>query len=107
MSRPRNKQSPVDLLHDAMNSSARLSEHVRRALQREVKKIERELRGSGLQTGYRLQMMDELVRVMQALDKSTTENAKLLRGAPPIPSDDSVTSERILAELTNGKTRVG
>lgn len=54
-----------------------------------------------------MEMLDGLVSIMAALDKSTTESAKLLRGAPPIPSDDSVTSERILAELTNGKTRVG
>ena len=107
MNKRRTVETPIALLHSAMNSSARLSERIRRSLQRELRQIERELRSAGLQPGRRMEMLDGLVSIMAALDKSTTESAKLLRGAPPIPSDDSVTSERILAELTNGKTRVG
>ena len=107
MNKPRTEESPTALLTTAMNSSAKLSQRTRRILERQLREIERELKNPGLQPGRRLELLDALLSAMSALDKSTNEAIKLSKGAPPIPSDDSMTSERILAELTNGKTRVG
>jgi hypothetical protein len=99
-------ESPVALLHGAMSSSARLAQNIRRALQREVKKIERMLRSSQIQPGQRLELMDSLIAAMTALDRSAEQCGRLLtqKGAPPIPND-SPSSEEIMRELTIGQAK--
>lgn len=106
MNKPRTVESPTTLLHNAMNSSARLSQHVRRALQREVKQIERELRSPGLQPGRRLELMDSLLTTMSALDRSAEQCGRLLtqKHNPAIPTDDP-SVERVMEELTRGQAR--
>lgn len=104
MNKPRIVESPTALLHSAMNSCARLSQHTRRILQRQLREIERELRSPDLQPGRRLELLDSLLTTMSALDKSATEAAKLLRGAPPIATD-TPSQEEIMRELTIGKAK--
>ena len=104
MNKPRAVESATALLHTAMNSSARLSQRARRILERQLREIDRELKTPGLQPGRRLELMDALVTTMSALDKSTTEAVKLLRGAPPILTD-APSQEEIMRELTHGKAK--
>jgi hypothetical protein len=103
MGRPPSKQSPIDLLHDEMNSAARLSQRVRQALQREVKQIERQLRSSQIQPGQRLELMDALLTVMTALDRSAESCGRLLtqKHSQPIPTD-TPSQEEIMHDLLHG-----
>lgn len=104
MNKPRTVESPTTLLTTAMNSCARLSQRTRRILEGQLREIERELKSPGLQPGRRLELLDALLTAMTALDRSANESVKLLKGAPPTPTD-APSVEQVLQEIKSGVRR--
>ena len=106
MRKPKIIDSPTNILHTGMQSSSRLSQKARAMLKKQLCVIERELGNKSLQPGYRGELLATLLEVMQALDKSTTEAAKLLRGTTPT-STDAPSTDDVLVELTKGQVKRG
>jgi hypothetical protein len=104
VNKPRTEESSTTLLHNAMSSSARLSQKARAILAKQLREIERELKNPGLQPGRRLELVDALLTTMSALDKSANDAVKLLKGAPPIQTD-TPSQEEIMRQLIHGKTK--
>ena len=97
------QRSPGAVLHESMASSAKLASRTRTILSRQIAAIEKELSAPNLPPGRRLELVDALVGVLNALDHSVQASGKLLtaKHAPAIASE-TTSAQSVLDDLVKG-----